>query len=263
MADLAPLSMGKAYCADRRQYFLGAPFDPIRKEAVLGLLDNCSSLARFRYVVTPNVDHVVRLSGNAGLAPYYDQAWLSLCDSRPISRLARFLSLDLPLVTGSDLTSALFNSVVRDGDKITLLAANWEIVRALERAYPRFCFRAKVPPEAVCSNPAALMDCVDFAAREPARFVFIAIGSPQSEKIAHAIMLHPEGRGIGFCVGAGLEFLTGAKRRAPVWMRHAGLEWLHRLASDPRRLWRRYVFAVVPLIRLFAGEIARRHHGAA
>ncbi|ABR63586.1 WecB/TagA/CpsF family glycosyltransferase [Sinorhizobium medicae] len=262
MADLAPWSMGEAYCADRRHYFLGAPFDGIRKEAVLSLLDNCSSHARFRYVVTPNVDHVVRLNGNAGLAPYYDQAWLSLCDSRPISRLARLLLLDLPLVTGSDLTAALFSSVIRDGEKITLIAANAEIVRAMERAYPRVCFRAKVPPEAVYSNPAASMDCVDFATREEARFVFIAIGSPQSEKIAHAIMAHPEGRGVGFCVGASLEFLTGAKRRAPIWMRHAGLEWLHRLASDPRRLWRRYVFAVVPLIRLFAGEIARRHHGA-
>ncbi len=69
MADLAPWSMGEAYCADRRHYFLGAPFDGIRKEAVLSLLDNCSSHARFRYVVTPNVDHVVRLNGNAGLAP--------------------------------------------------------------------------------------------------------------------------------------------------------------------------------------------------
>ncbi|WP_331375997.1 WecB/TagA/CpsF family glycosyltransferase [Sinorhizobium chiapasense] len=246
--------------AGRRYYFLGVPFDCIAKKTVVDLVSRCGSNVRFRYVVTPNVDHVVRLNKNAMLAPYYEHAWLSLCDSRPIARLAKILSLDLPLVTGSDLTAVLFGSVIQSGDRITLVAANEGIVRALERAYPRVCFRAIVPPDAVWSNAAAVEACVDFAVRERARFIFIAIGSPQSEKIAHAILTHPEARGIGFCIGASLEFLTGDKRRAPVWMREMGLEWLHRLASDPRRLWRRYVFAVLPLVRLFAGEVARRHY---
>ena len=59
-------------------------------------------------------------------------------------------------------------------------------------------------------------------------------------------------------VGAALEFLVGAKKRAPFWMRRAGLEWLHRLLSDPKRLWRRYASSVLPLLLLFKGEIAGR-----
>jgi len=57
----------------------------------------------------------------------------------------------------------------------------------------------------------------------------------------HAVMLG---------VGAALDFHAGTVKRAPAWMRKSGLEWLHRLASDPRRLWRRYL--VTNTIFLFA-----------
>jgi N-acetylglucosaminyldiphosphoundecaprenol N-acetyl-beta-D-mannosaminyltransferase len=43
------------------------------------------------------------------------------------------------------------------------------------------------------------------------------------------------------CVGAAFDFVAGTKRRAPEWMQRSGLEWLHRLVSDPRRLWGRYL----------------------
>lgn len=262
MTGLQKSSPEQTSKVEQRKYFLGAPFDCIIQNTAVNLIDNSRPDARFRYVVTPNVDHVVTLNKNTTLAEYYDDAWLSLCDSRPITRLAKILSMDLPLVTGSDLTAVLFKSVIRNGDHITLIAANDEIVRKLRSVYPKVHFRAFVPPDAVWTNPAALQSCVDFALAEPVRFIFIAIGSPQSEKIAHELLSRPEARGVGFCVGAALEFLIGAKRRAPAWMRRSGLEWLHRLASDPKRLWRRYVFAVVPLMRLFAGEVAKRNHWA-
>ncbi len=58
-------------------------------------------------------------------------------------------------------------------------------------------------------------------------------------------------------MGASLEFMLGLKQRAPQWMRGLGLEWLHRLVSEPRRLWRRYVLAVVPLAGLVLTDIRR------
>jgi exopolysaccharide biosynthesis WecB/TagA/CpsF family protein len=77
------------------------------------------------------------------------------------------------------------------------------------------------------------------------------VGSPRQEILAAAIAATGRARGIGLCVGASLEFLVGAKPRAPVWMRRAGLEWLHRLAGDPAGLGRRYLRdcpAIVPLL---------------
>lgn len=241
-----------------RHHFLGAPFDDLTSAKVVDLIGSSDKEAQFRYVVTPNVDHVVRLNGNRMLIPYYEQAWMSLCDSKPIAALAHVISLNLPLLPGSDLTVSLFNSVIRSGDLITVIAASDTIVRDLERAYPHVRFRSFVPPAGVWSNVEAFQACVDFAAAGDARFVFIAIGSPQSEKIAHALSRRPDAHGIGFCVGASLEFLVGRKKRAPVWMRQAGIEWLHRMASDPKRLWRRYIYSVLPLARLFWTEVLNR-----
>jgi N-acetylglucosaminyldiphosphoundecaprenol N-acetyl-beta-D-mannosaminyltransferase len=245
-----------------RHHFLGAPFDDFTSAKVVELLRDSDKNARFRYVVTPNVDHVVRLSGNRTLTPYYEQAWMSLCDSKPIAALAHVISLNLPLLPGSDLTVSLFKSVIRTGDLITLIAASDTVVRDLETAYPHVRFRSIVPPAGVWANVEAFQACLDFAAAGDARFVFIAIGSPQSEKIAHALSGRPDAHGIGFCIGASLEFLVGHKKRAPLWMRQAGLEWLHRMASDPKRLWRRYVYAILPLARLFWNEVVGRQHRA-
>lgn len=252
-----------AFGFKQRRHFLGAPFDNLTEDKVIGLIRENEAATQFRYLVTPNVDHVVRLKKNRELYKYYEAAWLSLCDSRPITGLAYLRSSRLPLVTGSDLTATLFASVIRNGDLVTLIAANEDIFHAMEAAFPNVRFRAIIPPQGVLNNRAALDACIDFVVREESRFVFIAIGSPQSEKIAYELSLHPEAHGVGFCVGASLEFLVGARKRAPRWMRLVSLEWLHRLMLDPRRMWRRYLGAVIPLGGLFFEELfpTRPHRG--
>jgi N-acetylglucosaminyldiphosphoundecaprenol N-acetyl-beta-D-mannosaminyltransferase len=59
-------------------------------------------------------------------------------------------------------------------------------------------------------------------------------------------------------VGAAFDFLAGTKRQAPLWMQRNGLEWLFRLCSEPRRLWRRYAYIVPGFPILAAGELLRR-----
>lgn len=254
--DAAP-DKARPCTVGRRRQFLGAPFGMLTIDAVLELLAGASPATEFRYVVTPNVDHVVRLQKSTEIRLYYQQAWLSLCDSRPIAALARLLFLKIPVVCGSDLTAAMFRSVIRDNDIINLIAPSETVVRKMRSAYPKIRFRVHLPPHGLWNNPQALQACVDFAANSQARFTFLAVGSPQSEKIAYELSRRPEARGIGLCIGASLEFLVGEKKRAPLWMRRAGLEWLHRLTSDPKRLWRRYMLAVLPLARLFYSEIVR------
>lgn len=248
---------GNSVSVEQRRHFLGAPFDYLSERTVVDLISQSETKTQFRYLVTPNVDHLVRLKRDRDLYKYYERAWMSLCDSRPITGLALLRSSHLPLVTGSDLTAVLFASVVRDGDLVTLIAANEEIFHSMEAAYPRVRFRAIIPPQGVLNNRAALDACINFVVQEEARFVFIAIGSPQSEKIAYELSLRPDARGVGFCVGASLEFLVGSKKRAPRWMRRASLEWLHRLLLDPRKMWRRYFGAVIPLSGLFLEDLFR------
>jgi N-acetylglucosaminyldiphosphoundecaprenol N-acetyl-beta-D-mannosaminyltransferase len=70
--------------------------------------------------------------------------------------------------------------------------------------------------------------------------LLVAFGNPKQEKW---IAMHRHELGVPVMIGVGgsLDFLTGTTQRAPLWMQRMGLEWLHRMLQDPRRLWRRYV----------------------
>ena len=63
-------------------------------------------------------------------------------------------------------------------------------------------------------------------------------------------------------VGAAFEFVAGSKRSAPLWMQRSGLEWTHRLATEPRRLWRRYLFGNIRFLYTVARaqRTAQGHH---
>ena len=245
-----------------RERFLKAPFDSLGRAEVLALLSRAPKDAEpgpFRYVVTPNVDHVVRLGADPSLAPLYEGAWLSLCDSKPIAALSRLLIPGgLPHLPGSTLTEILFRSVIGPGDRIALVVAHPSLAAEMRAAFPEVAFEILSAPPDIDRDPAALAACAAFVASSTARFTFIAVGAPRSERIAFQASLDPAARGIALCVGASLEFLVGRKRRAPLWMQRAGLEWLHRLAGEPHRLWRRYLFGVAPLVRLALAEAAIR-----
>lgn len=241
-----------------RQRFLHVPFDPLEQGAVLQLVGRSHRDLPFRYIVTPNADHVVRLNRQPELMPFYEQAWLTLCDSKPIHLFARTRARNLTHVTGSDLTNRLFDTVIRPGDRIVMIVATQAIATDIQAAYPDLDIRAHVPPAGLLNNRAAIEHCVHFVERERGRFVFIAVGSPQSEKIAWLLARRGIAVGIGLCIGAALEFLVGNKKRAPLWMQQMSLEWLHRMAGDPKRLWRRYVYGAMPLMGLFLQEMSQR-----
>ncbi len=247
-----------ADATERSRSFLGYAFDRLEFTDVLALLQQEPDSPGFRYVVTPNVDHVVRRADQPDFARACDAAWLTLCDSRPLRAAARLFSVRLPLVTGSDLTATLFHHVIPDGSRIAVIAPTHEVLDALAGQFPAFEIVGHVPPPGIDGKPEAMAQCVRFIAQAGARYVFIAIGCPRSERIAYLASLDPQARGTGFCVGAALEFVTGRKPRAPLWMRRICLEWLHRLATDPVRLWRRYLFAVPRLAALLAAEARHR-----
>lgn len=100
-----------------RTEFLGVRFDPRREPEVLDLLSRATSQMPFSYVVTPNVDHVVRLYDSAeaerALKPLYEQADLCLCDSKILHLIARARGVDLPVVPGSELTALMFERVIQ------------------------------------------------------------------------------------------------------------------------------------------------------
>jgi exopolysaccharide biosynthesis WecB/TagA/CpsF family protein len=115
------------------------------------------------------------------------------------------------------------------------------LLRDLAANYPQVTFFHHLAPRGILHDGQAQLEVARFVEGCAAGVHFFAIGSPQSELICALIRQRGKARGVGLCVGASLEFLTGAKRRAPRWMQIAGLEWLYRLANEPARLWRRYI----------------------
>lgn len=224
--------------------FVGVGFDLLTMDEVLARLSAVTEDSRYGYVVTPNVDHVVRLDDpaqRAELLPLYDGAELSLCDSRIIAHLARVRGLNLPLVAGSDLTARLFREVIVAGDRLAIVGGDSDMVAELGRLFPGVELLHHEPPMGLRRDAAAREEAARFIATSGARFSFIAVGSPQQELIAAAVRSFPRATGMAFCIGASLDFITGRERRAPRLMRQLSLEWVHRLASDPKRLWRRYL----------------------
>jgi N-acetylglucosaminyldiphosphoundecaprenol N-acetyl-beta-D-mannosaminyltransferase len=227
--------------------FLNLEFSRFSFEEALGEVAKRSVQPRFSYVVTPNVDHIVKLNEKTEspitleFQAAYADADLRLCDSRILSRLALVFGLHLVVVTGSDLTAALFERVVSKGNKVAIIGGNLDTVSRLSALFPGPEFVQHIPPMGILSNSVAMQFAEDFVGGCKAEFNLFAIGAPQSEILAHRCAMRGLASGVGLCIGASIDFLLGDQRRAPVWMRRAGLEWAYRLASDPKRLWRRYL----------------------
>jgi exopolysaccharide biosynthesis WecB/TagA/CpsF family protein len=176
-----------------------------------------------------------------------------------VARCARLLGFDVPAVApGSDLTAMLLRRHLKAGERIAIVglrpACLTLLVRRLGLATPAHYD----PPMGFDRDPATLRQAVQFVLANPVRFVFLAVGSPRQERLAEAIRATGRASGVGLCIGASLEFLAGATPRAPRWMQLAGIEWLHRLLRDPKRLARRYLLDNPPIFALLLRERLRR-----
>ena len=228
---------------NQRTYeFIGAEFDPLTPVQTLARAKWMTVEHGFRYIVTPNVDHLVRMSKEPEVfGPLYAASWLSVCDSRILEILAKVSGIPLKAVPGSTLTQQLFDNVITKDDVINVIGADAEIVAQMKDMYGLENINHYEPPFGMRHKPEAIAATAEFIAKHPARYNFICVGSPQQEMVAKAALERGDCVGLGLCVGASLEFLTGRIKRAPQWMQNARLEWLHRLASEPKRLWKRYL----------------------
>ena len=207
--------------------------------------------AAFAYVVTINADHFVRLdTAGPDLRADYAAAWMSVCDSRIIRLLAGWRGYSLDVVPGSDLTQALFDQLDA-ADSVAIIGGDGPTIATLRARYPSLTLFHHNPPMGFIRNPSAVTEAVEFVCRHPARYVLLCVGSPQQEILAARIAASGRACGIGLCVGASVEFIAGTRRRAPLWVQKAHLEWLHRLLQEPGRLWRRYLLGAAPLLRMF------------
>lgn len=237
--------------------FLGIDIAPLDLPQALDAIGKMAKNKKFSYVVTPNVDHFVNLypeiseSRSDAFHAAYDAASLTLCDSRVVRALARFAGIDLTVVPGSDLTASLFQNQLGQDDRVAIIGGDEGLLDDLSRLFPAPTYTQHIPPMGVLNKPKAMADIVGFIENTKAHYVLFAIGAPQSEIIAHQCRQSGKCSGVGLCIGASLEFITSVKKRAPVWMQKAGLEWSFRLFNEPSRLWRRYLVEGPRIFKIF------------
>lgn len=228
-----------------RRTFLDVGFDVAPMDQLIPKIAEFRAESAFAYLVTPNVDHLVRLhrkdTALPGLAKIYRDARFCMCDSRVLAILARWRGVDLPVAPGSDVTAIMFDRVIEPGDRIAIVGGNDDLLASLKTMFPRVDFTQHQPPMNLMKNPGARRTAAEFIAGQKPRFTFLCVGSPQQELIAAETATIKGASGLALCVGAALEFITGNQKRAPRFARRLGLEWVHRLLSNPRRMWRRYL----------------------
>ncbi|TGD73969.1 glycosyltransferase [Mangrovimicrobium sediminis] len=220
------------------------------------------SVAQVRYlsrspgldiVITPNIDHMVRLSNDTGLLrKIYASAQLCLCDSRILQKLLRLKGKIIPtVVPGSTLTAKLFDDEFSANDRLLIIGGEDSTIATLRGIYCHLNIDHYNPPMGFIRDEREIQAAVDYTVASGASFIFLAVGSPQQELLAQRLRSSEAIDGVALCVGASILFLVGSEKRAPQLMQTLHLEWFYRLIQDPMRLGRRYLGNALGLPRLY------------
>lgn len=230
----------------------------INNVAMSDLLDE---LQRGGFVVTPNVDHLMKLQRNHDFYGVYQEAEYRVCDSKILMYVSRFLGTPIQeKISGSDLFPAFYTRYKNDETiKIFLLGAeagiaeiarkniNYKVGRnmIIDTYSPPFGFEKD---EEECQKILRLINSSD------ATVLAMGVGAPKQEIwiATHRKYLHKVK--IFLAIGATINFEAGNIKRCPKWMSEVGLEWLYRLSGEPKRLWKRYLMDAIPFIYLICKQ---------
>ncbi len=239
--------------------------DPVTEDEVVARVFAALGRGEGGWISTPNVDILRRSAEDAEVRRLVGAADLVLADGAPVVWAARIGGRPLPeRVAGSALLWSLSAAAARSGRGIYLLGGNPGVA---DRAAARLCHYAPdlrvtgtfAPPWGFESDPTQVDAIRERLVRADPDVVFVGLGCPKQERlIATLAPALPRVWWVG--CGAALAFAAGELRRAPVWMQDSGLEWVHRMAAEPRRLVRRYLVDDAPyaLRLLIDSALSRR-----
>ncbi len=245
----------------------GVTFDVLTQDAAEEFIVGAWRAGRGGWVITANLDHARRAVGEAEYGAMCAEADLVLADGMPLVWASKLQGTPLPeRVAGSAMTESLARKAAGADMGLYLLGGTEGTAEAAARVLEQRCPGLRVvgchcPPFGFEKDPEELAHIRRELDRTRPALVYVALGSPKQERLIRDLRAdHPGAWFIG--IGISLSFLTGEVARAPRWMQVAGLEWLHRLAQEPKRLFQRYVIDGLPHAgRLLGGALARRVRG--
>ncbi|MGN6387406.1 MAG: WecB/TagA/CpsF family glycosyltransferase [Verrucomicrobiota bacterium] len=223
---------------------LGVPFDVVTTRDTIAIIDDMIVSGRPHYLATANVDFLAQSMRDVELRRILFDSHLVLCDGTPLIWASKLLGNPLPeRVAGSDLVPLLLQHCEERGYRPFFLGATPEVMeQAMARVKARHPYLEVAGGYSPPFNRLLEMDheeiCRRITEAEP-DLLFVGFGCPKQEKW---INMHYRSLGVPVSIGVGgtIDFLSGKLARAPIWMQRTGLEWVFRLAQEPRRLLSRY-----------------------
>ncbi len=209
-----------------------------------------------RYVCCATVNNVIEARDSGGYAGVMEGADLVTSDGMPLVWTLRALGIrEATRVYGPDLMPMVMEAAERDGVPVAVYGGTPGVLAELQRRFS--VVYAEAPPFRLPTGEEDDRTTRAMLA-SGARIVFVGLGSPKQDRWMHAHRGRIPAVMIG--VGAAFDFLAGAKVQAPRWMQNHDLEWLFRLATEPGRLWRRYLkqnprFALLALTQVVRARL--------
>lgn len=256
----APATLLTDYSAPRCSFSMvaGIPVANVSEDEAVEVIDKLVSVGGAHYGAVVNAAKLVAANRDENLKRVLLDADLVTADGMSVVWASRVLGCGLKeRVTGIDLFQHLVERAASKRLSVYFLGAREESVRGIVDR-----FSVEYPALRIAGYHNGYFEDSEWRSvcekirLSGADLLFVAMGSPKQEYwIASSVSL----TGVSFAMGVGGSFdhLSGFARRAPRWMQRMGLEWLHRLALEPRRLWRRYLIGNSAFIWLVIRDLFR------
>lgn len=224
-------------------------------EAVIAI-ETLINNGRFNYVVTPNVDHIVKLEEDDEFKKVYEEANLVLTDGMPLIWISRMLKTPIKeKVSGSDIFPKICEMAAQRGYKIFLLGAAEGIANKaaenLRKKYPGLNIVGTYSPSYGFENkPEEIIKIIRVINESQPHILAVGLGAPKQEKFIYKFKNQLKVP-VSLAIGASIDFEAGNVKRAPEWMQKSGLEWFYRFVKEPRRMYKRYFKDDLKIFKLY------------
>jgi N-acetylglucosaminyldiphosphoundecaprenol N-acetyl-beta-D-mannosaminyltransferase len=249
----------------RRVHLFGMDIDVVRETDVIERLERwiAAPFESMHYVVTPNVQHTMVFQENAAFREAYSRASLVIADGLPLVLSSRLFGTPLPeRVAGSDLLPLLFDRTGPErSPSVFLLGAGPGIGERAAAEVRRRWQHVRIagtysPPSGFERDDAENRRILELVREAQPDVLVVGLGAPKQELWTYRFRNEIRAK-VALCIGGSIDFLAGTKARAPHWMRRVGLEWVHRAATEPKRLGRRYAEHAVLFPMLLLRELRK------
>lgn len=239
--------------------FMNTNIDNLTMAEALNEIDKLIQKKNCSYVVTPNVDHIVRLEKDEELQKVYKNASLILTDGKPLIWISKWYKTPIKeKISGSDLFPKVCELAANKNYTMYLLGAAEGVAdtaaKNLMKKYPGLNVVGTYSPPFGFEKNEQEMNKIKTQIQEVhPDILIVGLGCPKQEKFMY---YHCKELGvpISFGLGASIDFEAGNIKRAPKWMSNHGLEWLYRFSKEPKRLFKRYFVDDLKII-----QVARKY----